>query len=76
MTALDLRGYETRNESVLALLAAAERDHDVPEFAPVMVHTGDRPLNGGDPSWRSLAFARADDFSDIAVPDFLFDDWP
>jgi hypothetical protein len=76
MTALDLRGYETRNESVLPLLAAAERDHDVAEFAPVMVHTGDRPLNGGDPSWRSLAFARADDFSDIAVPDFLFDGWP
>jgi hypothetical protein len=76
LRALDLCGYETRNESVLRLVAAADMEHDLPEFGPVMVHTGDRPINDGDPSWRSLAFARADGFTDVPVPDFLFDGWP
>ena len=74
--ALNLRGYETRNESVLALVAEAERRHGLPEFAPLTVHTGDQPINTGDAGWRSLAFSRAEGFLDIAVPDFLFDGWP
>jgi hypothetical protein len=74
--ALNLRGYETRNESVLALIAEAERANDLPSFSPVTVHTGDQPINQGDRGWRSLAFSRAEGFLDIAVPDFLFDGWP
>ena len=74
--ALNLRGYETRNESVLKLLAAAEQAAELASFAPLMIHTGDQPINNGDPSWRSLAFSSAAGFSDLPVPDFLFDGWP
>jgi hypothetical protein len=74
--ALNLRGYETRNESVLKLLEAAEQTHELASFAPLMVHTGDQPINPGDPSWSSLAFSRAAGFRDLPVPDFLFDGWP
>lgn len=76
VTAIDLRGYETRNESVLALVAAAEREHELPDFAPVMVHTGDQPINRGEQDWRPLAFATAAGYVDVAVPDFLFHGWP
>lgn len=74
--ALDLRGYETRNDSILRLIARAEETYDLPHFSPLLVHTGDRPINHGDTSWRSAAFASADGFCDIPVPDFLFDGWP
>lgn len=76
LRALNLRGYETRNESVLRLIDQADRGYGLPDFAPLMVHTGDRPINSGDPSWRSLAFATADGYDDVPIPDFLFDGWP
>jgi hypothetical protein len=76
LASLDLRGYESRNDSVLRLVAAAEQLGPLPDFAPVTVHTGDQPINDGDPTWRSLAFAGAAGYLDRAVPDFLFDAWP
>jgi hypothetical protein len=76
LRALDLRGYESRNKSVLRLLEEADSMHDLPEFSPVMVHTGDTPINASGGSWRSLAFTSANGYADVAVPDFLFDGWP
>jgi hypothetical protein len=76
LLALNLRGYETRNESVLRLIDRADREHALPDFAPLMVHTGDQPANPGDPTWRSLAFSTAEGYEDVPVPDFLFDGWP
>jgi len=76
LCALDLRGYETRNPSVLKLIALAEQTSELPAFGPLLVHTGDRPINTGDPTWHSLAFSSAVGFFDTAVPDFLFDGWP
>jgi len=76
LSALDFGGYETRHDSVLRLVQAADSVHALPDFGPILLHTGDRPINQGDRSWRSLAFAQAEGFEDIAVPDFLFDGWP
>jgi hypothetical protein len=75
LRALDLRGHESRNESVLRLVAQAEEAHGLPQFPPTLVHTGDRPINDGDPGWRSLSFSAADGHLDLPVPDFLFDRW-
>jgi hypothetical protein len=76
MQALDLRGFETRHESLLRLIAHAEYVYDVPDFPATMIHTGDRPVNDGDASWRSLAFSEAEGYLDVPIPDFLFDGWP
>jgi Glycosyl transferase family 90 len=76
LRALDMRGYETRNESVLRLIEQADTAHAAPDFPPLLVHTGDRPMNDGDPSWRSAAFSTAEGYVDLPVPDFVFDRWP
>lgn len=76
LQALDLRGFLSRHEAVLSLLADADAVHDIPDFAPIRVWTRDRPTNSGDASWRSLAFSGAEGYGDIAVPDFLFGGFP
>ena len=76
LTALDLGGYETRNASVLRLVADADRAGPLPDFAPLWLNTGDQPRNPGDPSWRLLSFSTTAGHGDVAVPDFLFDGWP
>ena len=75
LSCLDFGGYETRNESVARLIEMADDQHELTDFAPVMIHTGDQPINRGDPTWRSFAFSTADGYTDIPIPDFLFDGW-
>lgn len=74
--ALDFGGYETRNPSVLQMIARADEGGVLPDFPPTYVHTGDQAVNPGDPSWSTLAFSTAPGFLDVPVPDFLFDGWP
>jgi Glycosyl transferase family 90 len=73
---LDLRGFLSRHEAVLSLVADADAAYDIPDFAPVRVFTRDQPTNPGDPGWRTLAFSTAEGYEDIAVPDFLFGGFP
>lgn len=76
LNALDLRGFLSRHEAVLSLVDEADRTHGLPDFDPLRIFTRDRPINEGDPRWRSLAFSTADGFRDVAVPDFLFGGFP
>jgi hypothetical protein len=75
--ALDIAGWQTRNSATLRLIELADRIHGLGDFAPVMVHTGDKPIDDtGDPTWNCLSYSEADGYADIAIPDFLFDGWP
>lgn len=76
LAALNLGGWETRNDSILKLVEHADHEHGLPPFGPLFVHTGDQPINAGDHSWRALSFSHADTYLDVSVPDFLFDGWP
>lgn len=72
---VDFGGFQTRHESVLRLIAAAESEHGLPDFPPLSVWTGDQPICTSD-RWRTLSFSTAPGYTDVPVPDFLFDGWP
>jgi hypothetical protein len=76
MHALDLGGFETRNEQVLKLIQLADLVHGFPDFPLTLVNTADRPVNEGDPTWRALSFSTAEGYEDVPIPDFVFDGWP
>jgi len=69
-------GYETRQESVLSLLEAAERAHPVDAFGPLLIHTNDQPISTVHDGYRAYAFCTAEGYVDVAVPDFVFCRWP
>jgi len=69
-------GYETRQESVLSLLEAAERDHTLDALGPLLIHTNDQPVSTVRDRYRSYAFCTAPGYVDVAVPDFVFWRWP
>ncbi|RKS80166.1 glycosyl transferase family 90 [Motilibacter peucedani] len=74
LNALDLGAFERRNPSVLSLVEQADAESPLPEFGPVLLGTGDQPTCT-DGSWAAYAFSTADGFSDLPVPDFVFDRW-
>lgn len=76
LQAIDLGGFQSRHEAVLGLLEQADREHCVPEFGPLLVHTLDRPVSTPEQPWRSYAFCTTDGFLDVPVPDFVFGGWP
>ena len=76
LQAIGLGGFQSRHDAVLGLLEQADREHVVPEFGPVLVHTLDRPVSPVAQPWRSYAFCTADGFTDVPVPDFVFGGWP
>ena len=76
LQAVSLGGFQSRHDVVLDLLEQADREHVVPEFGPVVVHTLDRPVSTVDQPWRSYAFCTADGYLDVPVPDFVFGGWP
>jgi hypothetical protein len=69
-------GYETRQQSVLSLLEAAERQHPVGAFGPLLIHTNDQPISAREDGYRAYAFCTAEGYADVAVPDFVFCRWP
>jgi hypothetical protein len=69
-------GYETRQQSVLSLLEAAERNHPVDAFRPLLIHTNDQPISALADGYRAYAFCTAEGYADVAVPDFVFCRWP
>jgi len=69
-------GYETRQESVLKLLEAAERGHTLDALGPLLIHTNDKPVSTVQDGYRSYAFCTAPGYVDVAVPDFVFCRWP
>jgi len=69
-------GYETRQESVLSLLEAAERDHPLDPFGPLLVHTNDQPISRAEDGYCTYSFCTARRYVDVAVPDFVFWRWP
>jgi hypothetical protein len=71
-----LGGYETRQDSVLSLLQAAERHHTLDAFGPLLIHTNDQPVSTVQDGYRSYAFCTAPGYVDVAVPDFVFCRWP
>src|SRR4051812_17985619 len=64
LRAWSIGGYQTRHESVLGLIDAAEHGHGLADFGPVAIWTGDLPL-ATTTAYRSLAFATAPGFSDV-----------
>ena len=76
LQALSLGGFQSRHDAVLDLLEQADREHVVPDFGPVLVHTLDRPVSTAAQPWRSYAFCTADGYRDVPVPDFVFGGWP
>jgi hypothetical protein len=76
LQAVGIGGFQSRHDAVLGLLEQADRDHVVPEFGPVLVHTLDRPVSPVEQPWRSYAFCTADGYTDLPVPDFVFGGWP
>ena len=69
-------GYETRQESVMSLLEAAERRSPLGVFGPLLIHTNDQPVSRVEDGYRSYAFCTAAGYVDVAVPDFVFCRWP
>src|SRR3954453_7478339 len=69
-------GYETRQESVLSLLAAAEPVPPLEAFGPLLIHTNDQPISKVEDGYRTYAFCTAPGYVDVAVPDFVFCRWP
>jgi hypothetical protein len=69
-------GYETRQESVLRLLEAAEQHHPIEPFGPLLIHTNDQPISTAEDGYRTYAFCTASGYVDVAVPDFVFCRWP
>lgn len=67
---VDEGGHESRNDSVRRLISQASDQHGVPDFAPTVVSTADRPVPG------ALCFSTSGECPVVAVPDFLFDGWP
>ena len=74
--AISVGGFQSRHDAVLGLLEQADREHVVPDFGPVLVHTLDRPITAVGQPWRSYAFCTADGYLDVPVPDFVFGGWP
>ena len=73
---IGLGGFQSRHDAVLGLPDQADRQHAVPDFGPVLVHTLDRPVSAAEQRWTWYAFCTADGFSDVPVPDFVFGGWP
>jgi hypothetical protein len=73
---IPLGGYETRQDSVLKLLKAAERNHPLDAFGPSLIHTEDRPVSKAQDGYRSYAFCTAPGYVDVPVPDFVLWGWP
>jgi hypothetical protein len=71
---MDYGGYETRNESTQRLIRDAVSSYDVPDFDPILVHTGDRPLQKAGISIPVLNYSSNDNL-DCCCPDFVFDHW-
>jgi hypothetical protein len=69
-------GYETRQDSVVSLLEAAERQRSLDAFGPLLIHTNDQPVSTVQDGHRSYAFCTAPGYVDVAVPDFVFCRWP
>jgi hypothetical protein len=76
LQAISLGGFQSRHDAVLDLLEQVDREHVLPEFGPVLVHTLDRPVSTVEQPWRSYAFCTADGYLDVPVPDFVFGGWP
>jgi hypothetical protein len=76
LQAVSVGGFQSRHDAVLDLLAQADREHVLPPFGPVLVHTLDRPVSTVAQPWRSYAFCTADGYLDVPVPDFVFGGWP
>ena len=76
LQAISLGGFQSRHDAVLDLLGQADREHALPEFGPVLIHTLDRPVSTVEQPWRSYAFCTADGYLDVPVPDFVFGGWP
>src|ERR1700709_175686 len=68
--------YETRQDSVIRLLEAAERVRTLDCFGPLVIHTNDRPVSTVEDGYGSYAFCTAPGYVDVAVPDFVFCRWP
>jgi hypothetical protein len=75
LAALDGGGFQSRNAAMVKLLELADHTYGLPEFGPLTISTGDRPVND-DPSCLCLGFSETDGFQDIAIPDFVFAGWP
>jgi hypothetical protein len=75
LSALNLGGFDRRNESVLRLLERTERHYSLPDFPVLRIWTEDRPTNPEGSDWRVLSFCGQAGFADVPVPDFLFDGW-
>jgi hypothetical protein len=69
-------GYETRQESVLRLLEAAERHGPLDALGPLLIHTNDQPISTTEDGYRTYAFCTAPGYVDVPVPDFVFCRWP
>ena len=76
LQAIGMGGFQSRHDAVLGLLEQADREHAVPDFDPVLVHTLDRPVSPVEQPWRSYAFCTGDGYTDVPVPDFVFGGWP
>ena len=75
LAVLDWGGYQSRNEAMGRILELADDAYGLPEFGPLTISTSGRPSNV-DPTCVCLGFSEADGYSDIPIPDFLFDSWP
>ena len=71
----DFRGYETRNESTIALIRQAIEKHDVADFDWILVNTGDETISGKKPNHPLFSYCTDTDNFDFCCPDFIFDHW-
>jgi hypothetical protein len=76
LRALDLGGPETRHQSMLRVVEAADAEIGLPSFGPLLVNTGDQPVCTPEKPWRAYSFCSSARHLDVAVPDPVFGGWP
>lgn len=77
LRALDLAGVQSRNDFTLRQIAEAVADTpSLPHFAPVLIWTGDRPIENLGETHLAYSIPQSGDLDCIAVPDFVFTGWP
>jgi hypothetical protein len=77
LRALDLAGVQSRNDFTLEQIAEAVADiTSLPHFAPIVLWTGDRPLEELGETHLAYSTLQSGSSDCIAIPDFVFTGWP
>jgi len=75
LESISLRNFETRNDSILALISGADEVYKFPDFDWIVINTDDLDQGCHYGDLRQLSFSsRSGDLS-YTCPDFVFDHW-